>query len=90
MDGRGTPQDLSATPRPEDAGKAVGFEKPKEDQEFVGHKMLNVCGGFGKLALITQDGRIVQVQLSTSLSLLFCLSFLLASTYLCVTCDAVT
>ena len=54
-------EDLSATPRPQqDAVRAVGFEKPKEDQEFVGHKMLNICGGFGKLALITQDGAVVQ------------------------------
>jgi hypothetical protein len=53
-------EDLSATPRPEAADKLVGFEKPKQDQEFVGHKMLNVCGGFGKLALITQDGGVVQ------------------------------
>ena len=54
-------EDLSATPRPErDAAQGVGFAKPREDQEFVGHKMLSVCGGFGKLALITQDGAVVQ------------------------------
>jgi hypothetical protein len=53
-------EDLSATPRPENAGKPVGFEKPKQDQEFIGHKMLAVCGGFGKLALITDDGMVVQ------------------------------
>ena len=54
-------EDLSATPRPEASPqRATGFAKPKEDQEFVGHKMLNVCGGFGKLALITQEGGIVQ------------------------------
>jgi alpha-tubulin suppressor-like RCC1 family protein len=53
-------EDLSATPRPEAVNKSIGFEKPKQDQEFVGHKMLNVCGGFGKLALITQDGGVVQ------------------------------
>ena len=46
--------DPATTPR------LLGFGMPKQDEEFVGHKMLNVCGGFGKLALIRADGSVVQ------------------------------
>lgn len=55
-------EDLSATPRPhaDRVSEHVGFTRPKEDREFVGCKMLSLCGGFGKLALITQDGGLVE------------------------------